>query len=76
MSDLRVAFFGSPDFAVPTLKALLESAYRPVVVVTQPDRGAGRGRALRPPPTKVIATAAGIPGYFGFLLFDIRYLLI
>lgn len=61
MSDLRVAFFGSPDFAVPTLKALLESAYRPVVVVTQPDRGAGRGRALRPPPTKVIATAAGIP---------------
>jgi methionyl-tRNA formyltransferase len=60
MAELRVAFFGSPDFAVPTLEALIDSPYRPTVVVTQPDRRAGRGRALRPPPVKVAAAAAGI----------------
>lgn len=60
MTEPRVAFFGSPDFAVPTLEALIDSAYRPVVVVTQPDRPAGRGRALRPPPVKVVAETAGI----------------
>ena len=60
MTAPRVAFFGSPDFAVPTLEALIDSGYRPVVVVTQPDRPAGRGRALRPPPVKVVAEAAGI----------------
>ena len=57
----RVAFFGSPDFAIPTLEALIASPYRPVVVVTQPDRPAGRGKALRPPPVKVVAEAVGIP---------------
>ncbi len=56
----RVAFFGSPDFAVPTLTALIESPYRPCVVVTQPDRPAGRGRTPRPSPVKVAAQAAGI----------------
>ncbi len=60
MPELRVAFFGSPDFAVPTFEALVDSAYRPVVVVTQPDRPAGRGRTLRPPAVKVVAEAAGI----------------
>lgn len=60
MTSPRVAFFGSPDFAVPTLSALIDSAYRPVVVVTQPDRPAGRGRSLRPPPVKLVAQAAGI----------------
>jgi methionyl-tRNA formyltransferase len=60
MSAPRVAFFGSPEFAVPTLEALIDSAYRPIVVVTQPDRPAGRGRALRPPAIKVVAEAAGI----------------
>ena len=48
MTMPRVAFFGSPDFAVPTLTALIESPYRPCVVVTQPDRPAGRGRTPRP----------------------------
>ena len=60
MSPPRVAFFGSPGFAVPTLEALIASPYRPVVVVTQPDRPAGRGRALRSPPVKRVAEAAGI----------------
>ena len=52
---------GSPDFALPTLRALIAGEYTPVVVVTQPDRPAGRGRVLRPPPVKPLAEAAGIP---------------
>lgn len=61
MSAPRVAFFGSPDFAVPTLETLINSDYRPAVVITQPDRPAGRGRTLRPPPVKMVAEAAAIP---------------
>ncbi len=61
MPPPRVAFFGSPDFAVPSLEALIASPYRPAVVVTQPDRPAGRGRSLRPPAVKALAEAAGIP---------------
>ncbi len=62
MSDPpRVLFYGSPDFAVPTLRALIESPYRPVAVVTQPDARAGRGRSLRPPPVKELAAEHGIP---------------
>lgn len=59
----RVLFYGSPDFAVPTLQALIDSPYRPVAVVTQPDARAGRGRSLRPPPIKELAA-----------LYDIRAL--
>jgi methionyl-tRNA formyltransferase len=61
MNSLRVAFFGSPDFAIPTLRALIDSPYRPIVVITQPDRPSGRGRVLQPPPVKEAAVAAGIP---------------
>ncbi|MCY3733496.1 MAG: methionyl-tRNA formyltransferase [Chloroflexi bacterium] len=57
----RVLFYGSPDFAVPTLQALIDSPYRPVAVVTQPDARAGRGRSLRPPPVKELAASYGIP---------------
>ena len=42
----RVVFFGSPDFAVPSLQALSRTVYRPELVVTQPDRPAGRGRKV------------------------------
>ena len=62
MSDSpRVLFYGSPDFAVPTLQALIHSPYRPLAVVTQPDARAGRGRSLRPPPVKELAASYGIP---------------
>lgn len=62
MSDRpRVLFYGSPDFAVPTLQALIDSHYRPLAVVTQPDARAGRGRSLRPPPIKKLAASYGIP---------------
>ncbi len=57
----RVLFYGSPDFAVPSLRALIDSPYRPVAVVTQPDARAGRGRTLSPPPVKQLAAAHGIP---------------
>lgn len=57
---MKVLFYGTPEFALPTLEALLE---RHVVVaaVTQPDKPAGRGRRLSPPPVKQRALAAGIP---------------
>ncbi len=57
--SLNVVFMGSPDFALPTLR-LLAQHYRVVGVVTQPDRPAGRGRALTPPPVKLLAEQLGI----------------
>ena len=60
-STIRLAFFGSPEFAVPTLQALIGSPWRPVVVVTQPDRPAGRSRKLTAPPAKIAAEKAVLP---------------
>lgn len=59
-SKPKIIFMGSPDFAVGTLRALHES-YPVLGVVTQPDRAAGRGRELKPPPVKVLALELGIP---------------
>jgi len=56
----RTVFMGSPEFALPTLKALAEH-YPVVGVVTQPDRPAGRGRLLTPPPVKLLAEQLGLP---------------
>lgn len=58
---LRIIFMGTPDFAAATLKALIDGPDEVVAVVTQPDRAKGRGKKLTPPPTKVLAEAAGIP---------------
>ena len=60
---LRVAFMGSPDFAVPCLHALLDERDRVDVrfVVTQPDKPAGRGQQLQAPAVKLAAVAAGLP---------------
>jgi methionyl-tRNA formyltransferase len=60
-APLRVAFFGTPDFAVPSLAALIESRHDVVVLVSQPDRPKGRGQKLQPTPTKQVALDAGIP---------------
>ena len=60
MTDLRVVFFGSPEFAVPALAAVAES-HEVVAVVTQPDRPAGRGGKLQSPAVKDLATARGLP---------------
>lgn len=56
----RIIFMGSPEFAIPTLQALAEN-YTIVGVVTQPDRPAGRGRSLTPPPVKILATQLQLP---------------
>jgi methionyl-tRNA formyltransferase len=58
---LRVAFAGTPDFAVPALEALLGSGHSVVGVLTQPDRPKGRGRQLAASPIKVAALAHGVP---------------
>lgn len=52
---------GTPDFAVPTLKALHQSHYQVALVVTQPDRPKGRGRKLIQPPVKEVALNLGYP---------------
>lgn len=56
---MRVVFMGSPDFAVPPLRALL-AHHEVALVVTQPDKPAGRGKKLQPPPVKVVAEEAGV----------------
>jgi methionyl-tRNA formyltransferase len=58
---MRILFWGTPDFGVPSLRALQEEGHAVVAVVTQPDRPAGRGRDVRPGPIKQIAREEGIP---------------
>ncbi len=59
--SLRIAFAGTPEFACPTLTALLDSKHTLVGVLTQPDRPAGRGRGLRASPVKQLAVRRGLP---------------
>jgi methionyl-tRNA formyltransferase len=59
---IRLVFMGTPDFAVPALKSLIETQ-KVVGVITQPDRPAGRGQQPASPPVKLVAAAAGIPVY-------------
>jgi methionyl-tRNA formyltransferase len=61
MTSLRIAFAGTPQFALPALRALLTSTHRVVGVLTQPDRPAGRGRELRASPVKLLAAQHGLP---------------
>lgn len=60
VTPVRVVFFGSPAFAVPSLRAVAAGTTL-VAVVSQPDRPAGRGQAPSPPAVKVAATALGAP---------------
>ncbi|MBT4363062.1 MAG: methionyl-tRNA formyltransferase [Desulfobacterales bacterium] len=55
----RIVFMGTPEFAVPALKALKESGYDVPLVVTQPDRPKGRGQKVYPPPVKEAAVSLG-----------------
>lgn len=52
---------GTPEFAVPSLEALIGAGYEVVAAVTQPDRPVGRKKTLTPPPVKVCAQAHGVP---------------
>jgi methionyl-tRNA formyltransferase len=58
---LRIAFAGTPEFAVPTLRALAASPHALVGVLTQPDRPAGRGRELKASPVKRLARQLNLP---------------
>ncbi len=58
---LRVVFFGTPEFAVPTLQALHQAGYPVVGVVTQPDRARGRGHKSQPGPVKQFAERHALP---------------
>ena len=60
---MRIVFMGTPEFAVPSLRALIENGYDVVGVITQPDRPAGRGHKLTPCPVKQLAVEKGVPVY-------------
>ena len=58
---MRLVFCGTPEFAVPTLEAVIAAGHEVALVVTQPDRAAGRGMEMQAPPVKRAAIAHGIP---------------
>ena len=58
---LRVAFAGTPDFAAVALAAIAQAGYPMALVLTQPDRPAGRGLKLQPSPVKTLALKHGWP---------------
>lgn len=57
---MKLIFMGTPDFAVPSLKKLIESGHEVFAVFTQPDRPVGRKQVVTPPPVKVFAAERGI----------------
>jgi methionyl-tRNA formyltransferase len=59
--EIRTVFMGTPDFALATLRGLIEAGVQLVGVYTQPDRPKGRGNKLAPPPVKELALELGIP---------------
>jgi methionyl-tRNA formyltransferase len=61
MSQTKIIYAGTPDFATPPLQALLEAGHQVVAVYTQPDRPAGRGRKATASPVKACALEAGLP---------------
>jgi methionyl-tRNA formyltransferase len=60
-SPLRIVFFGTPEFAAPTLRELLRSRHQVVGIVTQPDRASGRGQKVVHSPVKTLALSHGLP---------------
>lgn len=60
---MKIVFMGTPDFSVPTLKALVNAGHEVSAVFTQPDKAVGRKQILTPPPVKSAAISFGIPVY-------------
>lgn len=60
---MKTVFMGTPDFAVPSLQALLDGGEEVLAVFTQPDKPKGRGYKLTPPPVKELALRYGLPVY-------------
>lgn len=61
MQPLRIAFAGTPEFAIASLDAMVAGGFTPMAALTQPDRRAGRGRESRPSEVKQAALRHGIP---------------
>ena len=61
VKPLRIVFMGTPEFSVPSLEKLASGGHHVVAVVTKPDKPAGRGRAIQPPPVKRAAERLGLP---------------
>jgi methionyl-tRNA formyltransferase len=59
----KIVFMGTPDFAVPVLRQVINDGFEVIAVVTQPDRPVGRKKVMTPPPVKVEAEKQGIPVY-------------
>ena len=59
--DLRIIYMGTPDFAVESLKRLVEGGYNVVAVITMPDKPAGRGHKIQYSPVKEYALSRGLP---------------
>lgn len=60
---MKIVFMGTPEFSVPTLKALIASEHEVLAVVTQPDKPVGRGNKVTYPPVKEVALANNLPVY-------------
>jgi len=60
---MRIVFMGTPEFAVPTLEALVAARHQIVAVYSQPPRPAGRGQQVQPSPVQLAAEVLGIPVY-------------
>ncbi|HET7210463.1 MAG TPA: formyltransferase family protein, partial [Methyloceanibacter sp.] len=58
---MRIVFMGTPDFAVPALRAICDSGHEVLAVYTQPPRAAGRGMSVRKSPVHQAAEQAGLP---------------
>ena len=58
---MKLIFCGTPEFAAPTLEAVIAAGHEVALVVTQPDRAAGRGMAMQAPPVKLAALRHGLP---------------
>ncbi|NVL91078.1 MAG: methionyl-tRNA formyltransferase [Desulfobacterales bacterium] len=74
MKTYRIVFMGTGNFSVPALKALQESRYNVLAVVTQPDRPKGRGRRLVPPPVKDVAGTLGYPVLQPPMIKELRFI--
>lgn len=68
---MKIIFAGTPEFAVAALAALIEAGHQIVMVLTQPDRPAGRGMKLKPSPVKVLAEQHGLPVFQPVSLKDV-----
>src|SRR5262245_27226319 len=58
---MKLIFMGTPEFAVPSLRKLIEAGHEIIAVFTQPDRPVGRKQVITPPPVKVFAAERGVP---------------